>query len=364
VAWTAARLTAGAVAAWRLARAATARPQVLPDPDPLDGTSVSVIVPARNESARIGRLLAALAHDPTKHEVIVVDDESTDDTATVAAVGGAVVVPGAPLPPGWVGKPWALHQGLLAAGSEWVVTLDADTIPRAGLLAALVRRAEADRWDLLSVAARIECTGLQLVLHPAMLTTLVYRFGPPGPSRPLAPHRAVANGQCTVYRRDHLLEAGGYAGVAGHLTDDVALARFLAARGDRVGFLDGTGAVNVRMYASAGEAWREWGRSLAMPDVTRPASQAFDLAVVWLAQALPMVRMAIGRADVLDLVLVLARLGTLAGTHRAYAWPDAAYWASPLVDVAVAARLTQVAIRPETAWRGRHYPTAAGRGAF
>jgi glycosyltransferase involved in cell wall biosynthesis len=75
----------------------------------------------------------------------------------LAAEAGARVVEGAPLPDGWVGKPWALQQGLEAATGEWVVTLDADTAPHPGLLGALVRRAEADGWDYLSVGGRIEC---------------------------------------------------------------------------------------------------------------------------------------------------------------------------------------------------------------
>jgi dolichol-phosphate mannosyltransferase len=87
-----------------------------------------VVVPARDEEARIGPLLAALADDPQVGEVIVVDDQSSDATASLASAAGATVVRGAALPPGWVGKPWALHQGLLAATGHWLVTLDADVV--------------------------------------------------------------------------------------------------------------------------------------------------------------------------------------------------------------------------------------------
>jgi dolichol-phosphate mannosyltransferase len=369
--WWLARLAAAAVAMERLARGRR-RLAPLAAPAPADGAdgsrregtvddsaTISVVIPARDEVARLGPLLAALAASGAG-EVIVVDDESTDGTAELAESAGATVVRGAPLPLGWVGKPWALQQGLVAAGGEWVVTLDADTVPGPWLLDALVERAEGDGWDLLTVGARFRCDDRwQQALHPAMLTTLVYRFGPPGVATLPEPSRVLANGQCTIFRRDALLAAGGFTAAAGHLTDDAALARHLAGQGWRVGFLDGADAIDVRMYDSAAEAWRCWGRSLPMVDVTSRRWLAADLVVVWLAQALPLVRVLTGRADRLDALLLLLRAGTLLGTRRTYAAPGWAYWASPLLDVAAAARLTQAALRPERTWRGRTYPLLA-----
>lgn len=355
------RAAAAGAAVARLARAATADPPLAGAPD--DGARVdrpvTVVIPARDEAGRIGPCLRGVVGAPGVAEVIVVDDESTDGTAEVAATLGARVVPGRPLPPGWVGKPWALQQGLdAAAPGGWLVTLDADTAPDPRLPAALVARARTGGWDLLTGGARFTLSTVgQRLLHPAMLATLVYRFGPPGSPRPARPSRALANGQVTVARTDALRAAGGFAGAAGHLTDDVALARHLAGRGWRVGFVDAGDLVGVRMHETAGEAWRNWGRSLPMPDVTRPAWQAADLAVVWLAQALPLPRLLSGRGDVIDLVLAAARVGTHAGTARAYEpgsrgpW----WWLAPLADGPVAARLTQAALRPERSWRGRTY---------
>jgi dolichol-phosphate mannosyltransferase len=342
--------------AWRVAGAARSRPPLEPDAEPL-GEVVTVIVPARDEEHRLPRLLDALGLDPTPHEVIVVDDESTDRTARIASDAGATVVAGRPLPLGWVGKPWALQQGLDVATGSWVVTLDADTVPRPGLLAALVRRTQADGWDLLSVAARFECDGIvQPMVHAAMLTTLVYRFGAPGAPRAASPHRTLANGQCWAFRRDALRAVGGFAGAATHLTDDVALARHLAALGWRVGFLDGTRVIDVRMHESAADTWRSWGRSLPMVDVTTRWWRLADAAVVALAQALPLLRVVARRGDALDVALLLLRAGTLAGTQRAYRHAGVGYWLSPLADGPVAARLVQATLRPERTWRGRTYP--------
>ena len=90
-----------------------------------------MVVPARDEANRIGPLLEAVIDAPGVAEVVVVDDESTDATAAIAAEAGAKVVAGRPLPSGWVGKAWALHQGIDVATGEWVVLLDADRRARA-----------------------------------------------------------------------------------------------------------------------------------------------------------------------------------------------------------------------------------------
>jgi dolichol-phosphate mannosyltransferase len=364
---TALRVTAAAVAVARLARAARRPPPLAlgPAAPPPAAGRISVVIPARDEAARIGPLLAALGTDPGVAEVIVVDDESTDGTAPLATAAGATVVRGRPLPPGWVGKVWALQQGLDAATGDWVVTFDADAEPQPGTAAAVVQAALDGGHDVVSVGPTFRCPTAPLrLLHPALLTTLVYRFGPPHAARRSKPGRLVANGQCTAFRRQALVAAGGYAPIAGHLTDDVALVRHLAALGWRPGFLDGHGVLTVSMHSGAPDAWREWGRSLPMPDVTPPLAQAADLAVVWAAQALPLPRLLTGRGDALDVVLLALRLGTLAGTASAYRPRGWAYWCSPLADVAAALRLTDGALRPARRWRGRTYdPAALRRGA-
>ena len=319
--------------------------------------TVVVIVPARDEERRIGPLLAALAADAQVTEVVVVDDESTDGTAAAASAAGARVVPGRPLPPGWVGKPWALQQGLEAVDSEWVVTLDADVVPNPGFVGALVAAVEAGGWDVLTVGPRFRLGGAgEQLLHPAMLATIVYRFG--APSGTVSSRRAMANGQCLIARRRRLVDLGGFGAAAGHLTDDIALVRALAARGARVAFLDGSRLVEVDMHDSAAEVWREWGRSLPMADATPPVQQAADLAVVWLTQALPLPRLLTGRGTAADLVLVALRAGMVAATAGAYRRPAPLTWASPLADLPAAARLTWAAIRPVRRWRGRHYPSS------
>jgi dolichol-phosphate mannosyltransferase len=318
--------------------------------------SISVVIPARDEAKRMGPLLAAIIDAPGVAEVIVVDDQSSDATAEIARLAGATVVSGIALPDGWAGKAWALQQGISAATSDWVVTLDADARPDPGLPTALVARAAGDRLDLLTVGGRFECpTPGSRWLHPAMLTTLVYRFGPPGVP-PARPDRTMANGQCMAVPRARFLAAGGMELVRNEVVEDLALARCMAIDGHRVGFLDASELLSVRMFESFGDAWNGWGRSLALPGVEPRRRQLFDLAIVVFAQVLPIPRLLLRRGDVIDVVLALTRLGTLAGTRRAYERNDTAYWLSPLADpVAAAAIARGIAHRGRQTWRGRSY---------
>ncbi len=342
----------------RLGRGRT-RHAPLSVPEPCPRRTISVVVPARDEAERIGPCLQALASDPDLHEVLVVDDCSTDATAATARAHGARVIAGAEPPPGWVGKPWALQQGLEAATGDVVVSLDADTRPRPGLARAMAALLDGTTPTFATAGTRFVCERFgERLLHPAMLATLVYRFGPSDAKGYVpAPDRVVSNGQCTAAERRRLLAAGGYRAAAGHMTDDAALARALAAEGWTIAFRDGGDLVEVDMHDSAAEVWREWGRSLALPDVTPARRQAEDLAVVWLTLALPPLQLLARRAGPLDLALLAVRAALLGGLARAYTIRGAPFWLSPLADPAVAVRYTLSVLRPERRWRGRSYAT-------
>jgi dolichol-phosphate mannosyltransferase len=173
----------------------------------------------------------------------------------------------------------------------------------------------------------------------------------------------VVNGQCLLARRAGLAAAGGFRLVRGYLTDDIALARELARRGWRIGFLDGRDLLDVDMHASVAEVWREWGRSLPMSDVASPAAQAADLAVLGLTTALPLARLTAGRPTMLDLGLLAMRVCLLGPLRRCYASPGPGVYLSPLADVAALIRMTGGTIRPVRSWRGRRYPDPPPRPA-
>lgn len=97
------------------------------------GTTVAVVLPALNEEATVGQIVAQIAQlmgaEGWVHELVVVDSGSTDETAAVAAAAGARVVRReevlTELPP-VPGKGEAMWRGLAATTSDIVVFVDAD----------------------------------------------------------------------------------------------------------------------------------------------------------------------------------------------------------------------------------------------
>jgi dolichol-phosphate mannosyltransferase len=374
----------------RLARGRHRLPAAEPRLDGTADTSVSVVVPARNEAERIGPCLDGLRQQGQPLiEAIVVDGASTD--ATPAIVDAATVVDSRirrivepPRPRGYVGRPWAIAAGCASARGDWVLVVDADTVPRPGMVAGAVAAARAHGFDVVSFAPRIVAPSAGARwLQPAFLTTLVYRFGPAGLGE-TDPDRAMANGQCMLMRRPVLERAGGYGVAADSYADDIRIVRHLARHGARVGFLDGPALLDVVMYRSGRETWRAWPQSLSMRDATRPVWQWLDAIFLVLAQALPLPLLAAlaiwwraldaPRGAIVALATLNAALIALRGllaiaTGHSFARRGLPYWLSPLADAAAVLRVIETTVRRGREWRGsisvhRQSQAAAGRGAI
>lgn len=312
------------------------------------------------------------------------DSGSTDGTVELvgdmsARDGRFRLIHDAPLPPGWVGKVWALQCGLHEVTGEWVLGVDADTEPRPGMVAAVVQAAESLRYDVVSFSPQFaDMTAAEQWLQPSMLLTLVYRFGAAGITDP-PPDRVMANGQCFLARRAVLVAHGGYEAARQSWADDVTLVRALAARGVRVGFLDGARLYRVRAYDSVGQMWREWGRSFDLSDATTRIRQWLDVAFIVLVQGAPwlvLLAFALGllRVDSVgslallrtNQALVVIRVLMLFAVWGSYERRSMAFWLSPLSDPLAAWRLVLSTARRPRGWRGRTFtlgaPGAPGEG--
>lgn len=209
--------------------------------------TVSVIIPARNEQARLPRLLRSLAAQAfPPWETIVVDDESSDGTATVASSLGARVVRGEPPPSGWQGKTWACWQGARQATGELLLFLDADTWLDGEALRDLVTTHQ-EHGGLVAVQPYhvTERPHEQLsAFFNIVLMAAIDAFTPLGGR--LQPSGAF--GPCLMCTRDEYFASGGHGAVRGDVVEDVALAKVFARQGRRVHCFAGRGSISFRMY--------------------------------------------------------------------------------------------------------------------
>src|SRR5688572_21430196 len=230
--------------------------------------AVTIIVPVLNERDRLQPCLDGLiAQGDEVSEILVVDGGSDDRTQalvmeTTKQDRRVRLIDASPIPDGWNGKAWGLQAGLDDAQAPWVLTIDADVHADPALVRSLLAHADATGLDVLSVATRQEIVDPgEGLLHPSMLTTLVYRFGIPG-GRYRRVADVQANGQCFLARRAVLERAGGFAAVRESICEDITLARRLVERGNEVGFFEAGELVSVRMYPDWRATWRNWPRSL------------------------------------------------------------------------------------------------------
>jgi len=362
------------VLAARLSSGRTRRAPTPPHLAEITDTTVTVIVPTLNEATRIGPCLTGLrAQARPVLEVLIVDSGSTDGTRELIAEAALLdprvrLLTDDPRPDDWVGKVWALEQGLHAARGEWVLGIDADVEPRPGLVAGVVAAARDAGYSVVSFSPRFAPQGVvEQLLQTALLVTLVYRGGTGGSERD--PERLLANGQCFLARRDVLLRHGGYAPARESFADDVTLARHLARRGERVGFLDGSRLFVVRSYGSAREMWREWGRSLDLRQATSTARQWMEVFFLVAAQGLPVPLLAVlGVLAWTSTLTFPARglalvNGLLLGIRVLLLWPlshsyerrAASFWLSWLADPLAVVRIVRSTLQRRRQWRGRRY---------
>lgn len=372
------QIVATAILLSRLLKGAKRRSPLQPqaaNPDLLG--KVSVVVPTLNEAARINPCLTGLSHQSYElREVIFVDSNSQDGTQDIVKAAGQSdprlrLITDAPLPPGWVGRPWALHTGYLHVSrhSEWFLGIDADTEPQTGLIASLVRIAETEDYDLVSLAPQfiLQYPG-EWCLQPALLMTLLYRFDSAGVDA-VSSSRVMANGQCFLCRRSVLDQLDGYTSAAGSFCDDVTLARNIAAAGYKVGFFDGSKVIKVRMYEGAIETWNEWGRSLDLKDAASTAQVWGDVLFLLCVQALPLPLLLLSSFLLylgnnypiiitlfsLNAFLFLLRCGMLIAIASSYSGSSFFFWLSPLADQLAVLRILLSSLKKPTRWRGRSY---------
>ncbi len=233
----------------------------------LSSATVSAIIPARNEEAVLAACITSLASQPEIAEILVVNDQSTDATASVVRslmekIPNLRLLESGGLPDGWVGKNHALWAGVQQAKCGWLLFTDADAEHAPDSASRALQIAQEQSAALVSFSPeQVTETWYEKALIPFIYLRLAKRFSYEKVNDPNSPD-AAANGQFLMMRRDVYDAIGGHSSVAGEVLEDVALAMRLKAAGHRIWFGSGKGIVRVRMYHSFQAMWQGWKKNL------------------------------------------------------------------------------------------------------
>lgn len=265
---------------------------------PEERPAVCIIVPARDEADNIAKCLHSLTvQQGVDLHVVVVDDDSSDQTAAIVAMMARsdpriTLLKAPPLPAGWKGKVHACCSGLKAipAGTAWLCFMDADVKAHPAALACAVASAREGRIDLLSLLPKQELHSFaERLILPCGLYVLGFSQNV---SKTQSPHSndATATGQFMLFRREAYEAIGGHAAVQECICEDVELARLMKRKGYRVLLQDGTKVLTTRMYTGWKTLWPGIAKNLCDMlggPVRTTAIGGTAVAMAWGAVLLP-----------------------------------------------------------------------------
>ncbi len=255
-------------------------------PSVRSGGLVSVLIPARNEEAIIEECLSGLLDQSYKnYEVIVLDDNSTDNTLKIlkrleAQHERLRVLEAREKPERWKGKTYAVQQLAEAADGEYLYIVDADTKHDRDAVSWAVSQLQERNLDAFSgMPVQITRTFAEKLLVPIVYLPIVFVplliFNRRRPRRP-----AFGVGQFFVFRKECFFQLGGMHRVKSKITKDLAMSSLLKREGYRFQFLDTRGHVSCRMYGSFREVINGFTKNMYDLAGIAPAFTAIGAPVI------------------------------------------------------------------------------------
>lgn len=225
---------------------------------------VSVILPAKNEERNIGACLRSLlAQDYPRFEILVINDNSEDQTENILKSihdPRLSYLNAPPTPVGWTGKNFAIHHAVAKARGTWFLFTDADTRHESQSLTASIAYASQKDLPLLTLLPRC-LTGsfFENLIQPSAMAFLGLWCPIQKANDPRSPV-VLANGQYLLMRRSLYEKIGGHEKVRGEFLEDYAMMRAAKGFNARGECAFGTRLYGTRMYESLAAIWRGWRR--------------------------------------------------------------------------------------------------------
>jgi glycosyltransferase involved in cell wall biosynthesis len=272
-------------------------PEVGVAAQPRKTPGLSIIVPARNEACNIeSAMTSLLAQTYPYTEIIAINDHSTDATGKILdrlalSTSRLRVIHDPPLPPGWLGKPNALHRGAQQATGEWFLFTDADIVftPDAceRAMAAVLEQELSGITLLPTVDWNVWAIGAQ---YPWLVPLGALVLRPQDSNREQG--EGFAAGAFMLVRRSVYDAIGGHTVLKSAVLDDVEFGRLI--------MYDGHDAAHVKMYHDTADVFfgavknisfllgGKHGRPLLAPLGSAGLATfiSFPFSLVWYATAL------------------------------------------------------------------------------
>lgn len=233
--------------------------------------SVSILIPARNESHNIEGCLSSILRCDTFNmdvEVLVLDDHSTDGTeAIIRAISDldkrVRLIHGKELPSGWMGKSFACHQLAQQAEGEWLLFIDADVrLKNNALQDAMLMASQQGEGLITGFPYQKTGSWLEKLVVPMMAFTIGCHLPIPLVQSSKDPRFVAAHGAFMLIHRLSYKASGGHEGIKDGLLDDMQLARAVKGAGHRVTLAAVHEHAEMRMYESTREVWQGYHKNI------------------------------------------------------------------------------------------------------
>ena len=332
----------------------------LPVGKPGTHPKVSLLIPARNEEARIGRLLTGLQQlNYPDFEIIVCNDHSSDNTEEILNwfAGEDERVHwflGEKLPEDWLGKNLACHQLAQKASGKYLIFLDADVELSEDAVSKAVACFQEKKLALLSVfpqqrmesfAERVTIPVMNWILQSLLPMIFVQKTS--------FPSLSAANGQFMMFEAENYRINQWHSKVRNQNVEDIRLARMIKADGLRTAVLLGNKDVFCRMYQHLNEAVAGFSRNIhEYFDGQRSVMTGFWLIVclgpviVWAAFGWPLLGLFLGLIVINRIMVAEASRQNIVSSVLLHPLQMISFTAIVLSNI-------YRSIKKETEWKGR-----------
>ena len=229
---------------------------------------ISVCIPARNEERDIKNCVESLINqDYPNFEVIVVDDNSNDNTVKIVSsmieqYPNLIFIAGAQLASGWTGKPYALHQAYQRSRGQYLLFTDADLRYQSHALKTAIHTMICKDIDLLTLMpAAVFGSFWERAVQPVIFGFIaaLTNFRKVNSE---SHQSAMGFGAFLLFKKEAYQKIGGHLSVANEVLEDIMIAKKAKLNGLSILVADGKNLFSIRMYHSMKEIWMGWRKNI------------------------------------------------------------------------------------------------------